>query len=102
MSDKTDREAFEKACIEAGMDTKWLERLPNGFYADMELNPNFRYFQAGIASQQERIDELEAHVARLREAIRLTQEYCTDDILPPIKGWEWFDALNETKELNDE
>lgn len=30
---------------------------------------------------------------RLAEALRLTQEYVTNDGLPPIEGWSWFDAL---------
>ena len=100
MSNQAMREAFKSACVEDGWDAEWLDNdAPDSFF---DSDSNLKWFRYGYISQQKRIDELEAHVARLREAIRLTQEYCTDDILPPIKGWEWFDALNETKELNDE
>ncbi len=32
---------------------------------------------------------------RLAEALRLTQEYIGDDLLPHIDGWDWYDALQE-------
>lgn len=32
-------------------------------------------------------------VDELTEAIRLTVEYVGNDLLPPIEGWSWFDAL---------
>lgn len=32
-------------------------------------------------------------VFELTEAIRLTVEYVGNDMLPPIEGWSWFDAL---------
>lgn len=32
---------------------------------------------------------------KLAEALRLTQEYVGDDLLPPVPGWSWFDALQE-------
>lgn len=34
-----------------------------------------------------------AHADRLAEALRLTQEYVGSEVLPPIPGWSWFDAL---------
>lgn len=34
------------------------------------------------------------HADRLARALRLTQEYVGAELLPPIEGWEWFDALN--------
>lgn len=30
----------------------------------------------------------------LAEALRLTQEYVGDELLPPRPGWSWFDALD--------
>lgn len=44
------------------------------------------------------IDEHDAAVAlvhRLAEALRLTQEYVGSELLPPMPGWSWFDALRE-------
>lgn len=34
-----------------------------------------------------------AAVRELCEAIRLTVEYVGTDVLPPLEGWSWFDAL---------
>lgn len=34
------------------------------------------------------------HCDRLAQALRLTQEYVGADMLPPLEGWEWYDALN--------
>lgn len=34
-------------------------------------------------------------VTELCEAIRLTVEYVGTDILPPLRGWSWFDALSK-------
>lgn len=34
-------------------------------------------------------------VRELCEAIRLTVEYTTTDVLPPREGWSWFDALSK-------
>jgi hypothetical protein len=44
---------------------------------------------------QPEVERLRAALVRAREAIRLSQEYVGDDLLPPIEGWEWFDALRE-------
>lgn len=33
--------------------------------------------------------------AELAQALRLTQEYIGDELLPPIEGWSWFDALSK-------
>lgn len=41
--------------------------------------------------------ERDALIARLAEALRLTQEYVGDATLPALPGWEWFDALEEYK-----
>lgn len=38
--------------------------------------------------KQDAIDEL-------TDAIRLTVEYVGLDILPPVIGWSWFDALTK-------
>jgi hypothetical protein len=34
-------------------------------------------------------------IEELTEAIRLTQEYVGDQLLPPKEGWSWFDALTK-------
>jgi hypothetical protein len=35
----------------------------------------------------------EAAIAELAQAIRLTREYVGEELLPPIEGWSWYDAL---------
>ncbi|MFI1166579.1 hypothetical protein ACH4UM_23985 [Streptomyces sp. NPDC020801] len=35
----------------------------------------------------------EAAIAELAQAIRLTREYVGEELLPPIDGWSWYDAL---------
>lgn len=35
----------------------------------------------------------ETAVAELAQAIRLTREYVGEELLPPIEGWSWYDAL---------
>jgi hypothetical protein len=30
----------------------------------------------------------------LAQALFYTQEYCGDNLLPPLGGWSWFDALS--------
>lgn len=37
--------------------------------------------------------ELQRHAEVLEEALRLTQEYVGDEVLPMIEGWSHFDAL---------
>lgn len=32
-------------------------------------------------------------VRELADAIRLTREYIGEDLLPPVEGWSWYDAL---------
>ena len=34
-----------------------------------------------------------AAIHELTEAIRFTVEYVGTDMLPPIEGWSWYDAL---------
>lgn len=46
------------------------------------------------ASPDERLREALADAERLATALRLTQEYVGDELLPPLPGWSWFDALN--------
>lgn len=36
-----------------------------------------------------------AAIEELCHAIRRTVEYTGNDILPPIEGWSWFDALSK-------
>jgi len=36
--------------------------------------------------------ELSDLLARVMRALILTREYVGEDVLPPIKGWEWYDA----------
>jgi hypothetical protein len=33
--------------------------------------------------------------AELARALRWTQEYIGNELLPPIPGWSWFDALQK-------
>lgn len=40
-----------------------------------------------------RVEELQAAVAGLAQAIRLTREYVGADLLPAVTGWDWYDAL---------
>lgn len=40
-------------------------------------------------------------IAELERAIRLTQEYVGDEVLPPLPGWSWYDALHKQEELFD-
>lgn len=37
-------------------------------------------------------------VIKLAEALRLTQEYVGDEVLPALPGWSWYDALEEFNE----
>ena len=37
----------------------------------------------------------EVAIYELTEAIRLTVEYVGIEMLPPIEGWSWFDALRK-------
>ena len=54
----------------------WMER-PNGHWA-LRI-PDTRATQRAIHD--------------LTEAIRLTVEYTGNELLPPVEGWDWFDAL---------
>ncbi len=33
------------------------------------------------------------YIKELRSAIDFTQQYVGNDLLPPIEGWDWYDAL---------
>ncbi|MFJ2719416.1 hypothetical protein [Streptomyces sp. NPDC087437] len=44
-------------------------------------------------TKAERIRALEAAVAELAQALRLTREYVGEDVLPAAEGWSWYDAL---------
>lgn len=54
----------------------WMER-PNGHWA-LRI-PDTRATQRAIHD--------------LTEAIRVTVEYTGNEMLPPVEGWDWFDAL---------
>lgn len=41
------------------------------------------------------LEETRVLAADLATALRLTQEYVGDAMLPPRPGWSWFDALQE-------
>jgi len=43
--------------------------------------------------------ELKRLLGRSLRAICLTRDYVGSEILPPIEGWEWFDAGKEISEL---
>ena len=34
-------------------------------------------------------------INELAQALKLTQEYVGDDLLPRVLGWSWFDALTK-------
>jgi hypothetical protein len=36
-------------------------------------------------------------IRELAEALRLTQEYVGPEVLPPLPGWSWYDALESYK-----
>lgn len=38
-------------------------------------------------------EELYALARNLAQAIRYTRDYVGHEVLPPIEGWSWFDAL---------
>ena len=38
-------------------------------------------------------------LSKALRAICLTRDYVGEEYLPPIEGWEWFDAGNMIKEL---
>ena len=38
-------------------------------------------------------------IERTIEAIRLTREYVGEGLLPPIKGWSWYDAVLELTDI---
>jgi hypothetical protein len=40
-----------------------------------------------------RAERAEAAVVELAQAIRLTREYVGEELLPPVEGWSWYDAL---------
>lgn len=46
----------------------------------------------GLAAEEALANALRA-VAELAEAIRLTREYVGEELLPPVEGWSWYDAL---------
>jgi hypothetical protein len=39
-------------------------------------------------------------ISVLRQAIRLTQEYVGDELMPPLEGWDWYDALKVTEKYD--
>lgn len=45
---------------------------------------------------------VEARVTELEEALRFTQEYIGDKLLPRIRGWSWYDALYPNMEEVDD
>lgn len=49
--------------------------------------------RARAARAEDECGALNTAVHDLARALRLTQEYVGDDLLPPIEGWEWYDAL---------
>ena len=38
--------------------------------------------------------DAEVRIDELEEALRLTQEYVGDEMLPRLPGWSWYDALH--------
>ncbi len=47
-----------------------------------------------LASKQADAWEPDIAVQGLARALRLTREYIGSDLLPAVKGWDWFDALH--------
>ncbi len=41
----------------------------------------------------QRVEQAEEAAAGLAQALRLTREYVGADLLPAVKGWDWYDAL---------
>jgi hypothetical protein len=39
------------------------------------------------------LEQAKTAVAELAQAIRLTREYVGEELLPPVEGWSWYDAL---------
>jgi hypothetical protein len=44
-------------------------------------------------SHEAALGQAQAAVAELAQALRLTREYVGEELLPPIEGWSWYDAL---------
>lgn len=64
--------------------------------------------EAYVAALEQRVadltverDALRTHAEMLTQAIRWTQEYVGDELLPPLSGWSWFDALIKQAELTE-
>lgn len=39
------------------------------------------------------LGQAQVAVAELAQALRLTREYVGEELLPPVEGWSWYDAL---------
>jgi hypothetical protein len=39
------------------------------------------------------LGQAQTAVAELAQALRLTREYFGEELLPPVEGWSWYDAL---------
>ena len=76
----------------------WRDR-----FHDLRHNLGIRAFTAPdedenvmLASLDARIMSALADAERLKTALRLTAEYVGPELLPPIEGWSWYDALEQS------
>lgn len=63
-----------------------------------EPEPRITKPRSGRSETRKHGGEVTTHedqIRELTEAIRLTVEYVGVDILPPIEGWSWYDALSK-------
>jgi hypothetical protein len=75
------RKIMKEALVHHGFAPVTTERLLKG------------YEEMIIAVRDEEVQQLRAAVAELAQAIRLTREYVGEELLPPVEGWSWYDAL---------
>ena len=47
----------------------------------------------------ERLEEAEGALSLALRAICLTRDYVGEDLLPPIDGWEWYEAGKKIAEI---
>ena len=76
----------------------WRDR-----FHDLRHNLGIRAFTAPdedenvmLAALDARIMSALADAERLKTALRLTAEYVGPELLPPIEGWSWYDALEQS------
>ena len=94
-----ERDAWvETARMYAQNSDYWRDR-----FHDLRHNLGIRAFTAPdedenvmLAALDARIMSALADAERLKTALRLTAEYVGPELLPPIEGWSWYDALEQS------